>query len=102
MTRFNISLQDGVDMVLWSLENMEGGEVFVPKIPSYRITDVAEAICSDCEKPVIGIRPGEKLHEEMVTASDALNTVDLGQYLAILPSYQDDSYLKKYVENHGG
>lgn len=86
MTRFNISLQEGVDMVLWALKNSRGGEVFVPKIPSYRITDVAEAIGPDCEHPVIGLRPGEKIHEEMITASDSFNTVDLGRYFAILPS----------------
>ena len=86
MTRFNISLGEGVDMVLWALENALGGELFVPKIPSYRITDVAEAIGPSCEKPVVGIRPGEKIHEEMITASDSFSTVDLGQYYAILPS----------------
>jgi UDP-N-acetylglucosamine 4,6-dehydratase/5-epimerase len=85
MTRFNISLQEGVDMVLWALENAHGGEIFVPKIPSYRITDLAEAIGPDCEHPVVGIRPGEKIHEEMITASDSFNTVDLGHYFAILP-----------------
>lgn len=86
MTRFNISLQDGVDMVLWALENALGGEIFVPKIPSYRIVDVAQAIGPDCEFPVVGIRPGEKIHEEMITVSDSFNTVDLGHYFAILPS----------------
>jgi UDP-N-acetylglucosamine 4,6-dehydratase (inverting) len=86
MTRFNISLQEGVDMVLWSLENAWGGEVLVPKIPSYRITDVAEAIGPECDHPVIGVRPGEKIHEEMITASDSFNTVDMGRYYAILPS----------------
>lgn len=86
MTRFNISLQEGVNMVLWSLENAWGGEVLVPKIPSYRITDVAEAIGPECEHPVIGVRPGEKIHEEMITASDSFNTVDMGHYYAILPS----------------
>lgn len=85
MTRFNISLQEGVDMVLWALENALGGEIFVPKIPSYRITDVAKAIGPDCEHPVVGVRPGEKIHEEMITASDSFNTVDLGKYYAILP-----------------
>jgi UDP-N-acetylglucosamine 4,6-dehydratase (inverting) len=85
MTRFNISLQEGVDMVLWALENAPGGEIFVPKIPSYRITDVAQAIGPDCEHPIVGIRPGEKIHEEMITASDSFNTVDLGRYFAILP-----------------
>ncbi len=85
MTRFNISLQEGVDMVLWALENALGGEIFVPKIPSYRITDVANAIGPECEHSVVGVRPGEKIHEEMITASDSFNTVDLGQYFAILP-----------------
>jgi UDP-N-acetylglucosamine 4,6-dehydratase (inverting) len=85
MTRFNISLQEGVDMVLWTIEHGKGGELFVPKIPSYRITDLAEAIGPDCEHPIIGIRPGEKIHEEMITASDSYSTVDLGQYFAILP-----------------
>lgn len=95
MTRFNISLQEGVDMVLWAMENALGGEIFVPKIPSYRVVDVAKAIGPECEHPVIGIRPGEKIHEEMITASDSFNTVDLGKYFAILPSagvYTVDSY----------
>jgi UDP-N-acetylglucosamine 4,6-dehydratase len=85
MTRFNISLQGGVNMVMHALEHAWGGELFVPKIPSYRITDVAEAIGPECEKPIIGIRPGEKVHEEMITASDSFNTYDLGEYYAILP-----------------
>jgi UDP-N-acetylglucosamine 4,6-dehydratase len=86
MTRFNISLSEGVAMVLWALENSLGGELFVPKIPSYRITDVAEAIGPSCNKPITGIRPGEKIHEEMITASDSFTTIDLGAYYAILPS----------------
>lgn len=86
MTRFNISLEEGVDMVLWALQNALGAELFVPKIPSYRILDVAEAIGPKCEKPVTGIRPGEKIHEEMITTSDSFSTVDLGQYYAILPT----------------
>ena len=84
MTRFNISLQEGVDMVLWALENAVGGEIFVPKIPSYKITDLAEAIGPSCKKPIIGIRAGEKIHEEMITSSDSFNTIDLGKYYAIL------------------
>jgi UDP-N-acetylglucosamine 4,6-dehydratase/5-epimerase len=84
MTRFNISLQEGVDMVLWALQNARGGEIFVPKLPSYRITDVAKAIGPECGHPVVGIRPGEKIHEEMITVSDSFNTVDLGRYYAIL------------------
>jgi UDP-N-acetylglucosamine 4,6-dehydratase/5-epimerase len=86
MTRFNISLQDGVDMVMYALENHLGGEIFVPKIPSYKIMDVALAIAPDCDMRVVGIRPGEKLHEEMITDTDSLNTIDLGRYYAILPS----------------
>lgn len=85
MTRFNISLQGGVDMVMHALETAWGGEIFVPKIPSYKILDVAEAIGPDCEKPIIGIRPGEKIHEEMITSSDSFFTYDLGKYYVILP-----------------
>jgi UDP-N-acetylglucosamine 4,6-dehydratase (inverting) len=86
MTRFNISLQGGVDMVMHALEHAWGGEIFVPKIPSYRILDVAEAIAPRCEKNNVGIRPGEKIHEEMITSSDAYYTYDLGKYYAILPA----------------
>jgi UDP-N-acetylglucosamine 4,6-dehydratase (inverting) len=96
MTRFNITLDEGVDMVVWALQNALGGEIFVPKIPSYRITDVATAISPEAAHDIVGIRPGEKLHEEMITASDSYNTVDLGKYYAILPVQPDDirqSYL---------
>ena len=97
MTRFNISLQDGVDMVLYALENHIGGEIFVPKIPSYKILDVAEAIAPGCRTKVVGIRPGEKLHEEMITDTDSLNTIDLGKFYVILPSvslnYSEEEYL---------
>lgn len=86
MTRFNISLQGGVDMVMHALFNAWGGEIFVPKIPSYRITDVAQAIGPDCEQVNVGIRPGEKIHEEMITPSDSFYTYDLGKYYTILPS----------------
>lgn len=86
MTRFNITLTEGVEMVLHALKTAWGGELFVPKIPSYRIMDVAEAIGPDCEKPIVGIRPGEKIHEEMITTSDSFYTYDLGKYYAIVPS----------------
>ena len=86
MTRFNISLQGGVDMVMHALEHAWGGELFVPKIPSYKILDVAEAIAPDTTKEVVGIRPGEKVHEEMITVSDSFNTYDLGKYYVVLPS----------------
>jgi len=86
MTRFNISLQGGVEMVMHALEHAWGGEIFIPKIPSYKITDVAEAICPNCAIAEVGIRPGEKIHEEMITASDSYYTYDLGKYYTILPA----------------
>ena len=85
MTRFNISLQDGCQMVFDAIEKSWGGELFVPKIPSYKIVDVASAIGPDCIQNEVGIRPGEKLHEEMITVSDAINTYDIGKYYVILP-----------------
>lgn len=85
MTRFNISLQEGVDMVLWSIGNAWGGEILVPKLASYRVTDVATAIAPECEQEIVGIRAGEKIHEEMITASDSFSTVNFGNYYAILP-----------------
>ncbi|MDD3744540.1 MAG: UDP-N-acetylglucosamine 4,6-dehydratase (inverting) [Lentimicrobiaceae bacterium] len=84
MTRFNISLEDGVEMVLWAIENALGGEIFVPKIPSYKIETVAKAIAPNAKLEYVGIRPGEKIHEEMITASDSFYTIDLGKYYAIL------------------
>ena len=86
MTRFNITLEDGVKLVLQALDIMWGGEIFIPKIPSYRITDIAEAIAPECKIEIIGIRPGEKLHEEMITTTDALNSVEFKDYFVILPS----------------
>lgn len=88
MTRFNITLQEGVELVLKALDIMWGGEIFVPKIPSYKITDVAEAIAPEAKLKHVGIRPGEKLHEEMVTVTDAINTVEFKDYFVILPSLQ--------------
>ncbi|WP_318522658.1 UDP-N-acetylglucosamine 4,6-dehydratase (inverting) [Photobacterium leiognathi] len=100
MTRFNISLQDGVNMVMYALENHLGGEIFIPKIPSYNVLDVAKAVAPMCDIKVVGIRPGEKLHEEMITDTDSLNTIDLGKYYAILPSvsftYTEADYLKHH------
>lgn len=101
MTRFNIRLEDGVEMVLWALKNAKGGEIFVPKLPSYRIIDVAKAIGPECDFPEIGIRPGEKIHEEMITESDSFNTVDLGRYFAILPSASDQTP-ESYAQEMGG
>ncbi len=89
MTRFNILLSEGVDLVLWAIDNALGGEVIVPKIPSYRITDVVKAISSDPEYTVIGKRPGEKIHEEMITTSDSSLTADIGEYYLILNKLSD-------------
>ena len=99
MTRFNISLADGVKMVLHAIDHAWGGELYVPKIPSYRITDLAEAIGPDCKHPVIGIRPGEKVHEEMITSSDSFTTYDLGEYYVILPQVTNwdlEKYKKEF------
>ena len=97
MTRFSITLQKGVDMVLWSIQNAKGGEIFVPKIPSYKILDLAKSICPNNKIKIIGIRPGEKLHEELITKSDSDLTVDFGNYYAILPN--TDMY-KYYLKNY--
>ena len=102
MTRFNITLQEGVDFVLQCLEKMWGGELFVPKIPSYRITDVAKAINPDCRLEIVGIRPGEKLHEEMITLTDALNTVEFDNYYVILPSAKLSWDIKKFIQESNG
>lgn len=99
MTRFNISLQGGVDMVMHAMEHAWGGEIFIPKIPSYKITDVAEAVAPNCPIKVVGIRPGEKIHEEMITASDSFYTYDLGKYYTILPSipnFKLEEYLSHF------
>ena len=100
MTRFNISLQAGVDLVMYAIGHHLGGEIFVPKIPSYHITDVATAIAPTLPQVEVGIRPGEKLHEEMITVTDALNTIDLGQYYAILPSVSFKHQREEYLKHH--
>ena len=95
MTRFNISLSEGVDTVLWSIKNMIGGEIIVPKLSSYKILDLAKAISKDIKIKIIGKRPGEKIHEEMITISDAGNTIDVGSHYLILPS-NNSGDLKKF------
>lgn len=97
MTRFNISLEDGVEMVMWAIKNALGAEIFVPKIPSYRIETVAKAIAPNATLEYVGIRPGEKLHEEMITESDSYNTIEFDRYYAILPSgVNKEKYLQAY------
>ena len=98
MTRFNITLEAGCEMVFYAIEKAWGGEVFVPKIPSYRITDVATAIAPELEQRNVGIQKKKKLHEEMITSSDSYNTVDLGNYYAILP--QKSPYSKYSKEDY--
>ena len=103
MTRFNISLEEGVDMVFFALKNSIGGEIFVPKIPSYRITELAKAIGPECAHPIVGIRPGEKVHEEMVTSSDSLNTIETEKYYIIVPSLSEmqlKEAMAKYLKHY--
>jgi UDP-N-acetylglucosamine 4,6-dehydratase len=101
MTRFNITLEEGVALVLFAMAHMWGGEIFVPRIPSYRILDVAEAIAPGCKREIVGIRPGEKLHEEMITETDALNTLEFKEYFVILPSTRLWD-INRYVETFDG
>jgi UDP-N-acetylglucosamine 4,6-dehydratase/5-epimerase len=102
MTRFNISLEEGVDLVLYALEHAWGGEIFVPKIPSYKITDVATAIGPNCDQEIVGIRPGEKLHEEMITETDSLSTIELDKYYVIVPQTPNKWTAEEYMETFKG
>lgn len=101
MTRFNITLQEGVNMVINALRDMWGGEIFVPRIPSYRINDIAEAIAPECKRQIVGIRPGEKLHEEMITETDGISSLEFPGHFVILPAIQrwDPN---EYAEKLGG
>ena len=101
MTRFNITLSEGVEFVLMALEKMWGGELFVPKIPSYKILDLAKAVAPNARIEIVGIRPGEKLHEEMITVTDAINTVEFDDYYVILPSTQIWDVEKFRKESNG-
>lgn len=99
MTRFNITLEEGVDMVMYAITNSWGGELFVPKIPSYKILDVARAVAPEVKLEIVGIRPGEKLHEEMITETDSMNTYDCGKYYVIspsTPSYKMEDWIKTF------
>ena len=98
MTRFNITISDAVTFVLNSLKKMKGGEIFVPKIPSYRILDLVRAINNKKKIKYIGIRSGEKLHEEMISTTDAINTTEHDKYYIIHPSYKKNQ-LKKVIKN---
>ncbi len=99
MTRFNILLEEGVELVLYALRHAWGGEIFVPKIPSYKITTLAKAVCPHCTQKIIGIRPGEKIHEEMITINDAPNTIEFKSYYIIsptIPLWDPNKMIKKY------
>ena len=99
MTRFNITLEEGVDMVLYAIEHAWGGELFVPKIPSYKILDIAKAVAPNCKTEIVGIRPGEKIHEEMITETDSMNTFDCGKYYVInpgVPIWDEPAWCKKF------
>jgi UDP-N-acetylglucosamine 4,6-dehydratase len=100
MTRFNITVDEAVDIVLYAMEHALGGEIFVPKLPSYRILDLAEAIAPECRKEFVGIREGEKIHEEMITVADALNTYDIGKYYVILPPKAAFKKLDAFIAKH--
>ena len=102
MTRFNISLEEGAALVFYALSYHLGGEIFIPKIPSYRIIDVAQAVAPSCETKVVGIRPGEKIHEEMITSTDSLSTIDIGRYYAILPTVSEKHSEEDYLNHHNG
>ena len=101
MTRFNITLEEGVKFVIKCFNEMNGGELFVPKIPSFKITDLVKALGPNLKTKIVGIRPGEKIHEEMITTSDALNTFEYKDYFVILSNaishynYQNNNFDKK-------
>ena len=97
MTRFHITLKEAIEMIMWSMIKGFGGEIFIPKIPSFYIKDLARAVCDDCVIKVIGKKSGEKIHEEMISLSDSSNTYDLGKYYAVLPEYLLNKYEKKYL-----
>lgn len=102
MTRFNITLDEGVNLVLHAIQHSWGGELYVPKIPSYRITTFAEAIAPNCKIEITGIRPGEKIHEEMITETDSLNAYDCGNFYSILPSHPEwsvNEWMKTFGAN---
>jgi UDP-N-acetylglucosamine 4,6-dehydratase (inverting) len=95
MTRFNINMHEAIQFVINALAKSKGGEIFVPKIPSFYITDLAKAVGPNCKIKIVGIREGEKIHEEMISKNESYRTVDLGNYYAIL-----NSHIFKYYKNN--
>ena len=104
MTRFSITLNESVDMVNWCLNNLNGGELVVPKLSSYKIMDLAKAVSSKCTTPIVGIRAGEKIHEEMISASESRSTYDLGKFYSIVPESNKKTlkYYKKFKKVFDG
>jgi UDP-N-acetylglucosamine 4,6-dehydratase (inverting) len=105
MTRFNITLDEGVDLVLHALRTALGGEIFIPRIPSYRITDVATAIAPEAKQEIVGIRPGEKIHEEMITETDSFQTIETSRGYIIVPMLHDtppEKLMVEYARHHDG
>jgi len=98
MTRFNITIQEGINLIFFALENAKGGELYIPKIPSYNIMDIAKAIDYKCKIEIVGVRPGEKIHEEMISASDSYNTYDIGDKYIILPPFY--SSLEEFINKN--
>lgn len=101
MTRFNIMINEAIEMVLFSLKTKDGGDIIIPKIPSIKITDLAKAINPQKKIKYIGIRPGEKLHEELLTAQESVNTYDRGKYFVIKNNMNNSQKLKKTNLKHG-
>lgn len=101
MTRFDISMVEAVQAVLFAIEHHLGGEIFVPKCMSYHVTDLAKAMAPKCELTETGLRPNEKLHEELITNADAQDTIDLGNYYAILPAVAFNHTREQMVAHHG-
>ena len=101
MTRFNISLDDAIELVLLSLKKAKGGEIFVPKLKSYRLLDLAKAIAPKAKFSFTGIRPGEKIHEEMISFTESANTIEYNNYFIILPSFREYK-ISDYIKKNGG
>jgi len=101
MTRFNISLLEAVNLVLLAIKDGRGGEIFVPKLSSYRLVDLAKTIAPKAKLRFKGIRPGEKIHEEMISYSESLNTVEYPNHYVMLPSFKDYS-IDTYIKRNGG
>jgi len=106
MTRFNISIQEGVDFVFFALKKMWGGELFIPKIPAYKVTDLALAVAPGVKHKIIGVRPGEKIYEEMLTLTDSIRTAEFKNYYVIMPdskyiNWDKKKYLNKNLKDKG-